>query len=245
MGTENTYSYDGVENEYAYVTEKHIIDVMFKTYERYTDHDKYTETKAVAKEMVQSIENAYQEIMNLSHESSLNNDRVHKVSDIMQFMMENGRPMDKNETREMDEYIAQADELIAEKMGKLMESLNDIFEEYGMECRFMNLDDPAEIRYQAQELEIARLEGPINVRQLMKNYSMQSQEDRRIASTGEHVSYVAESKFENYARNRGYNDSGSYEEVQSKVLEKFEEKGIKFENPDFARDDNSELVGSF
>lgn len=243
MSVTNFYNYEGVENDFTPVTEKDIIESMFQVFKDYTESNKFTETKRYAKEMVKNIEDTYQEIINLSHESSLNNDNVHKTSEIMQFIIENDRTMNLDELKTKDEYIIKADELIAQKMVPLMDSLNKIFEEYKMNCRFIDLDDFATVRYQAQEIELARLEGPVSAKQLMSQHSMQSFEERKLAHSGQDAVNIAEGKFDRFAENRGYNDYGT---IQSQLEEECKKNDIELEqykNPNFAKDD-SETVYS-
>lgn len=239
---------------YRPVTEKDVNNALFNIYKDYTEQYNFSESKLIAEEYVNTVTNTYQEILNLSHESSLNNNGVNKKAEIVNFLIYEGRLMSEDELNDRDAYVEKADDLIGEKMVPLMDSLNEAFEKYDMDCRFVNLDDFAEVREQALEMEEA-LTAPIYQRKEMADIKRLQQnrpekmEDARIdyqaesaiKNAGKNIYMKTARSFDNFAEKRHYRNS--YSSIQKDFESECKELGVPtkeedfshFQNPNFAK----------
>lgn len=95
-----------------------------------------------AMEKAMLVENCYQTMLDASYESYLNKDRTSRTITMIKDTIKNHLEVPTvEEMQKRDDLINLADKLIYQKCKTAMETLNTIFEELKMNCRFKNLDN--------------------------------------------------------------------------------------------------------
>lgn len=238
MSVSNFYDYEGVSNDFKPVSEEHIGQLMFAIFKDFTDSDRYTETKRLAKAAVDNVADSYEDLLTLSNKCSHMYSDYQKKKDAINFAIGNGRFMDKEDLKNYAEVIAEQEELIAMKMIVIMDSLNKEFEKYNIPCRFTNMSNIYDVLDQATILEEETLNKSIKkdnfvtYAKLLQNKKEELSDDRTIATAGINLANEIEGKFSRFADNRHYNDSKSLEKINQELIDESKKANIQIDYPD-------------